>query len=209
MKENGNPAGDWWAKLATALGFKPQQAGMVRLLLITVAIGILAMTVLDGFGGHLDTRKPSGATEVSAPPGAPQDELARMEQEMATGLARTLSMVKGAGKVEVSVTLEAGPAVTAITDTRVDRTTSNEKAADNSTRETVTEAKQVTALKSNSGGGDALVVARKDRAVIAGVVVVADGARDAKVREMLHRATVDGLRISPNRVTVVPREGDK
>ncbi len=209
MGEKGNGGPDWWQRLAAALGFKPQQAGMVRLLVIAVAVGILAMTVLDSFGSQLGSGRPAGATEVMAPPGAPQDELARMEADIAAQLARTLAKVKGAGKVEVSVTLEAGPSVTAITDTRVDTTQTVEKAGDGSTRDIKTEQRQVNSLVSKNGNGDTIAVARKDRAVIAGVVVVAEGARDARVAELLHNAAVTQLKISANRVMVVPREGEK
>lgn len=207
MSERTKPPGDWAQWIAARLGLKSVQAGTVRLVVIALLVGVLAMTVMEELGGLTETQQPAGSREVSLPVGSPQDELTRMEQEIAGRLARTLAGIQGAGEVEVSVTLAAGPTVTPVTDTRVDRNHVTETAPDNSHRETDQTNTTTTNVMSKNGSADSLVVARKDRAEIAGVVVVAAGARDSRVRERLTSATVTALKISPHRVIVMPRKG--
>jgi len=207
MGEKGPAKSGWAARLAGMLGLGPQHANTVKLVAVAMALGVLFLNAGDLFGIVGSSKPPAGATEVSAPPGAPQDELTRMESDLAHNLERTLSLIAGAGTVQVSVMLEAGPTVTAITDSKVDKTTTRETAEDKSTRETVTTNTSQNNVMVKSGNTDALAVAKKSRAQIAGVLIVADGARSATVRARLHSAAVTALGISANRITVVPANG--
>lgn len=200
--------GGWAERLAKGLGMKPQQANLVKLLAVAIALGILFLNAGELFGVVDQGQRPQGATEVSTPRGAPQDELARMEEEMARTLERTLSRILGAGEVQVSVMLEAGPTITAIPDTRVDKNTTTETATDGSRRETQSTNTTTTNVVTKAGGNDSLAVMKRSRAQIAGVLIVADGARSATVRARIHEAAVVALGISPNRIAVVPAKGE-
>lgn len=194
--------GGWAARLAAAIGLKPQQANLVKLLAVGLAIGLLFLNAGELFGLNEQPTRPESATQIAAPPGAPQDELTRMEADLARSLERTLSAVAGAGKVHVTVMLEAGPTISVVADTRVDKTSTKETAADNSTRETVTTNTTTTNVVTRSGSSDSPAVMKKSRAQIAGVLIVAEGARASVVRARLHEAAVTALGISPNRITV-------
>lgn len=199
---------DLSARLSQFLNQKGMQAAVTRWLVVGLFVGVLFLKAGDLFGVSEPKGPPPGSVEVSAAPGAPQDDLVRMEREIGQGLERTLSMVDGAGVVRVTVMLEAGPAIAAVADIREDRTTTKETAADNSTREIITTNKTTTHVMSRSGGGDSPAVARKSRATIAGVLIVAEGARSDSVRARLHRAAVTALGISANRITVIPGKGE-
>lgn len=197
----------WVGRLTALLGLKPQQANMVKLMAVGVALGVLFLNAGDLFGIVGSGKKPPSATEVAGPAGAPQDELTRMEDDLAKHLERTLSLIQGAGTVRVTVMLEAGPTVTAITDSKVEKTTTNEIAGDHSTRETTATNTSQNNVMIKSGNADALAVAKKSRAQIAGVLIVADGARSGAVRARLHGAAVTALGISANRIAVVAANG--
>lgn len=197
----------WVGRLTSLLGLKPQQANMVKLMAVGVALGVLFLNAGDLFGIVGSSKQSPSATEVSAPPGAPQDELTRMEDDLAKHLERALSVIQGAGTVRVTVMLEAGPTVMAIADTKVDKTTTHETASDKSNRETTTTNTSTSNVIVKSGNADALAVAKKSRAQIAGVLIVADGARSGAVRARLHASAVTALGISANRIAVVAANG--
>lgn len=200
------PATGWWTRLAEALGLKPQQANLVKLVAIGLTLGLLFLNAGDLFGVDTGT-EPRNATQVVADAGVPRDELSAIEAEAAARLERILASVAGAGAVRVTVTLETGPAVSAVADSRVEKTTTREKAADESTRVTESENTQITHVTTGQGSGGALAVMKKSRAQIAGVLIVAEGARNDVVRARLHEAAWTALGISPNRISVMPAGG--
>jgi stage III sporulation protein AG len=204
--KNGGNGGDggWAAWLASLIGLKPQHAQMVKLMAIAIALGVLFLSAGDLFGVSSRPGRPSGAVEVARPSG---DELTRLEQEYARQLEATLSAVKGAGKVRVSVTLESGPEVVPVLNTRAQETRTQEKAGDGSNRDTTTTNRDVTNVMVQDGQSQNLAVQKRIRARIAGVSIVAEGARDAKVAALLHKVAVTQLGIPAHRVQVAAAEG--
>lgn len=199
--------GGWAGQVARWVGLKPQQAGLIRIAAVGLAVGILFMNAGPLFGVDTGTPPPSDAAAVSARALDPADELGRLEAEMAHNLEQTLSAIAGAGPVRVTVMLESGPSIAVVADSRVDRTTTKETAADNSTRETVTANTTITHVLTKSGSNDSPAVMNQSRAQIAGVLIVAGGAGSDRVRARLHEAAVTALGISPNRITVVAASG--
>lgn len=202
-----DPGGGWVKKVTELLGLTSQQAGLVKVLAFALALGILFMTAGDLFGINESRRPSSGGTAVERAEGGAQDELNRIAAEMARNLEESLGHIAGAGKVRVHITLSAGPTVSGVTDTRVDKTETQEQAGDNSTRKTVTTNQTTTNVMVKSGGADTLAVSSKRRAEIAGVVVSAEGAQDARVKERLFRAAVTALGIAEHKVQVEPGDG--
>jgi len=189
-------------KIAQLIGMKPHQANMVKFLAVALALGILFMNAGALFGV---TDRPSdpAATEIVASPGAPQDELTRMEGDLGRTLERILSQITGAGEVRVTVMLLAGPTITTVADHRTDKTHTTESAADGSKREIVAENVTRTNVVTKSGNTDTPAVMKKDRAEIAGVLIVADGAGSVSVRAKLHSAAMTALGIPAHRIQVV------
>lgn len=208
MNEKESNKNDWLGRLGQMVGLKPQQAGVVKILAAGLFIGILFIQApaFFGVGENSSSQRPPDATEVTAPADPPRDELSRMEREIAGNLERTLSRIAGAGEVHVSVTLAAGPRVTPLTNVREDKTTTKEDATDGSRRTTDTTSRDVTNVMTKNGSADVPAVASRSRAEIAGVLIVAQGARDATVRANLFYAAAGELGIPAHRVTVYPAE---
>lgn len=182
--------------------FPGKRAETARIVLVAVGAGILFLWSGDLFG--LVSAKPAAPPVGSTPAAAPltPDELTRLEEKEAQKLVAVLARIQGAGTVNVSVSLESGPAIDVVKDTVVEKTTQNEKAKDDSSRVTETESVRENHLLQKGGASDAPVVAKRSRAVIAGVVVVADGAWSAEVKARLLQATYTALGIPANRVQV-------
>lgn len=195
-------------KLAGWLGLKPGQASMVKLIAVAVALGVLFMNAGSLFGLTETSRRPPDATEVVAPVREqPEDELQRLELAMADRLEAILSQVEGAGEVQVTVTLATGPTVTPLVNTRRETTITDEVAADGSKRRTETVSDDQSNVMSKDLNQDLPAVASRSRAEVAGVLIVAEGARSPAVRARLHSAAATALNIPAHRIAVVPAEG--
>lgn len=193
--------------LGDLLHLKPGQVGILKLLVVALAVGILLMNAPSLFGVDEMRKRPDGATEVATPSKSARDELSRLEQEKAQELQATLSQIRGAGQIYVQISLAAGPAVQPVTNTRTQETTTSEKAGDNSTRNTTTREIDTTHVTTKDGSQDQLAVSKQVGAEIAGVLIVADGARNPAVANRLLEAAGAALHIPAHRIQVVPREG--
>lgn len=182
--------------------FPGKRVETARIVLVALAAGIIFLWSGDLFGlmNLRQVSPPAASTPATAP--LTQDELTRLEEAQARELVAVLARIQGAGQVDVSVSLESGPAIEVVKDTTEDTTKQTEKAADNSTRLTETTSKRENHLLQKGGAADAPVVAKRSRPVIAGVVVVAEGAWNAEVRARLLQATYTKLGIPANRVQV-------
>lgn len=198
---NPGPAG----RLAQWLGLKSVQGPMLKWIAVAVALGVLFLNAGSLFGLTETSQRPPNATEVVASvQEQPTDELQRLELEMADRLVAILSQVEGAGQVSATVTLAKGPTVTPLMNTRRETTTTDETAADGSQRRTETVSDDQTNVMSKDVNQDLPAVASRSRAEVAGVLIVAEGARSAAVRARLHAAAVTALNIPAHRIEVVP-----
>ncbi|MDI6823191.1 MAG: stage III sporulation protein AG [Bacillota bacterium] len=168
-------------------------------LLLAGVVGVILIVA----GSWLGQRQPEPPrpvrqeTEVMAPAPAGAGLTPR-------DLEGVLSLVAGAGEVTVSITYRSGPRQEVVQD--VSRTTrrTEEKEAGGTVRVTEEEQESVQAVMARPGGQDQPVVSREQAPEIAGVLVVAGGARDPAVREMLSRAVQTLLGLPAHRVQVVP-----
>ena len=129
-------------------------------------------------------------------------KIGAMERELENKLQGDISQMEGVGKVQVSVSFATGLKNEYARNDNVTKNTSKETDKAGGTRETtqVTENNQVVM----PNGSSQPVVVMEDRPEIAGVLVIAEGARDPKVREGIHTAVQTLLNIPSARITVVP-----
>jgi len=107
----------------------------------------------------------------------------------------------------VLLTLESGPTIDVVKNTTVDQSTTTERAADDSTRQTQSSQTRSDHVFSRDGASERPVIARTSRPEIAGVLIVAEGAHDVRIRAQLMDAAMVALRLPANRIEVVPAEG--
>ncbi len=143
-----------------------------------------------------------------APSGRAGEESARTyEEEMSRALAQVLSQVRGAGKVEVRVFLEEGPVRVYAREDERRQNRARESLPGGGTRaseEATSSARVVTV--SGSGGQQPLVEGVR-QPVVRGVLVVAPGADDERVKLELARAVEAMLDVPPHRVEILPGKG--
>ncbi len=164
------------------------------LLVAAVCLGLLAL-----LWPSADTRSvPESPPAVSQAGGVYQARAA-----LAADLERILSQVEGAGPVQVSITLSSDGLRSYARNTKTEHRVTQEADRMGGDRE-VTEANQNSDIAIS--GGAALLV--EDSAPqVGGVLVVAEGAADNRVKERLTDATTVLLNVSPHQVRVETRKG--
>ena len=125
---------------------------------------------------------PSGGTKEKKEVVEQQISGTAYKEEIEKQLKSILSSVKGAGNVEVMVTLEDdGQTIFA---------------ADEKTY----------VLKNDAGGGESPVVLKKSRPAVSGVLVIATGAKDAETKNELLNAVRAVLGVKAHRIEVLERK---
>lgn len=117
-----------------------------------------------------------------------------------------LEQVAGVGKVTVAVSLAAGPRMEYAVNTSKDAREISEKDERGGMRVTSerNESGQLVLLSGSQGAGSPVVV-REMGPEIKGVLVIAEGASDARVREELMRAVQTVLAVPAYRIQILPR----
>ncbi|RDV82502.1 hypothetical protein [Ammonifex thiophilus] len=165
------------------------------------AAGVLLL-VMGSLGGK------SGAPPPAKPePGkmGPATRLREEEKELASRLARLLSQVEGAGRVEVTVCLAGSTKVAYATNAVASRRVTEEKDKGGGSRVVTEDNNNGQVVVVRGGQQEEAVVEREEAPRPLGVVVVADGAADPQVKEKLFRAVQVALGIEAHRVTILPR----
>lgn len=183
--------------------FLAKPPDVMKLALVAAAVGVALMTAPSLFGlKSAGKNPPAGATPVAAEARAGKStELEMLQAQMSQELEEILSSIEGAGRVGVTVQLATGVINVPVINTSEQETTTGETAVDKSVRNSKTS----TVTKNNVVVQDSLAVSKQLRPEIAGVLVVADGARNAQMRYRLTKAVADHLRLPMHMVRVEPR----
>lgn len=165
---------------------------------------ILAVLLLyaGGFSKSDERTKTQSAQETAS--GA--QELTLSEAALEQKLASVLSCIRGAGRVEVMVTYETGAEIiTAMsTNTNSDSSETREDGRSSSSTQTTESTEPATVAGSD---GDEPIVLLERQPVVRGVIVVAEGAADVRVKLDLQRAVQAVLNIPLAKIEVFERAG--
>lgn len=183
---------DWMKKIPT----DKMLVGLVAI----IVVGMSFIYLGKGTGDSAQTMQ-DNHTQTSAS-AATSTKIGMLEKELEQKLEANLLMMTGVGKVQVSVSFMTGLKSEYARNVNVSKRTNKETDKAGGTRETteVTENNQIVM----PSGSSQPVMVLEDRPEIAGVLVIAEGARDAKVREGVHSAVQTLLNIPSARITVVP-----
>lgn len=144
-----------------------------------------------------DTHTEIGTVSNTAP-----DYLRELEND----LSSILSKIQGAGRVSVMITLSSGTEIIPAKDESVSDKVTNEKDTSGGTRvinEKTTDDKVV--FTAAQGGNSKPLIIKEINPEIKGVIVVAEGAEDSKIKLKISQAVQTVLDIPAYRVTVYER----
>jgi stage III sporulation protein AG len=138
-----------------------------------------------------------------------EEGLSTAEKELERRLEGVLSSIAGSGDVQVTITMAAGPEYLYAKNLSEQTRTVEEKdqSGGNRTTTEANEEENLVLLQTVSGGKEEPVLIRAKRPEIAGVLVLAEGARDPGLREELVQAVITVLAVPAHKVTVLSKEG--
>jgi stage III sporulation protein AG len=129
------------------------------------------------------------------------------EEKISKRLCEMLRRVEGAGQVEASVRLSGSTRDEYAVNTTTGKKTTQERDQTGGTRITTEDTSSSQLVMNRSGAGaEQPVVEREIAPQVAGVLVVAEGAGDARVKAKLFEATRVALGIEPQKIMVLPME---
>ncbi|HEX3047744.1 MAG TPA: hypothetical protein VHY08_23535 [Bacillota bacterium] len=125
-----------------------------------------------------------------------------VETQMEKELTTVLSAIAGVGKVQVKLNLKSKRRMIWERQAQINKRTSQEQGAVN----TEEESNDQLVFAKDAGGGDQPVLKEELAPEIQGVIVIATGADDVAIKQLLTTTVVTVLDIPPHRVIVLPGE---
>lgn len=190
---------EWKRKISDyseqSLGGSWGKRGRYLVVVVVVCLGLLTI---------MWPQSTSSPPATSVSPTVPSEGVAQAKTNLTMELENILSQVEGAGKVQVSITLSSDGLKSYARNTKDDVKETQESVSSSGTR-TIKEENQTSDIAVS--GGAALLVEDNAPEVV-GVLVVAEGAQDSKIKEQLTDAATTLLNIPPYQVRVVARKGD-
>lgn len=172
------------------------------------ALGII-MLLYPWAGREKPAEETPGRNEltVTTSPEQPGNGMSAEEEKISKNLCEMLRQVEGAGRVEASVRLSGSAREEYAVNTTTGKKTTQERDQTGGTRLTTEDTSSSQLVMNRSGsGGEQPVVERETAPQVAGVLVVAEGAGEARVRAKLFEATRVALGIEPQKIMVLPME---
>lgn len=188
-------------KLGDLLGNKQK---MTSLLLIgTLIIGI---SLFGSYPFKNDSQKmTTNPVEIVST----ETEINRAEKELENRLETILSQIEGAGQVEVSIFIATGTRYEYAINVSANKRVIDEQDQGGGIRMTTEDnsADQFVLIRGNQTGQEQPVVIQEASPQIQGILIVADGAKNIKVKMQLLQAVQTALGLDVHRIQVLPRGG--
>ncbi|GAA3405467.1 stage III sporulation protein AG [Paenibacillus hodogayensis] len=192
----------------------PKRVSAFRWLLLLGLLGV-ALMVLNSFL-HVKTIEQPGGESGAAPPLAeqafagkdPNDKAGFGEYEHAyeAAIRDILQKVVAVGDVEVLVTIESTEETIVHSNAKDTQHITDEKDQNGSTRHITEISRSGEIVLYQASGGQTPIVLKKIKPRIRGVVVVAKGAENLTVKQMIAEAVSRGLDVPAHRISVLPRK---
>jgi stage III sporulation protein AG len=168
---------------------------------VAVVIAVALMTYGKGTGEKVNPVAQPAAQSNSAD----ATRIGNLEKEMEKKLVQNLQQMSGVGSVQVSVTFSSSLKSDYATNGSVTKKTTKESDKSGGVRES-TEVTENNQLVMPSGASQPVIV-MEERPTVAGILIIAEGASDPKVRENIHTAVRTLLDIPASKINVQPMGG--
>lgn len=180
-----------------------ERSNLLRYLFVLILVGVFFMLIGNLFTPNeqnkiLDSDEGGGGEKGEVR----LSESERLERE----LEDVLAQVSGVGTVAVNITLDSGPEYIYARNNNSSQRNIIEEDKSGGTRETDQDEKRSEIVVLNQGGHNKAVVKNKIQPQIRGVLVVAEGAVDSRIKADLIAAVKVGLGIGSHKIKVLAKE---
>ncbi|RJX18701.1 MAG: hypothetical protein C4575_10100 [Desulforudis sp.] len=197
---------DLWSKIFGNNRRKDQKV-------LLVALGLLGIFLL-AFGSFWGNQRPQpqDTQVVSQPEAAAKPETAKLrtqgeEEYLARRLETMLGQINGVGAVDVTIRLDGSTVSEYAVNVTAGKRVTDENDPEGARRVTTdhSESGQLVVVRGEQGY-EIPVMEREISPAVAGVLVVAEGARDPRIKAQLFQATQTALGVQPHKILVVPKK---
>ncbi|MDP5275668.1 stage III sporulation protein AG [Chengkuizengella axinellae] len=181
-----------------------------RWLLIIGLVGVMLMILnsfinVDTIGE--DSQSDRASPEITSEPVMGGDKqnspFAEYEEHYEMELKEILEKIVGVGNVDVMVTIDSTEEMVVVENRRDSQQTTTEKDTNGATRNITDVSRSGEVVLS---GNETPIIEKKINPPIRGVLVVAQGAENLTVKEMILDSVRKGLEVPAHRIQVVPRK---
>ncbi|ABO49597.1 conserved hypothetical protein [Desulforamulus reducens MI-1] len=201
----------WFKKLVgdgEVDGPKKEQLKRIKIMVVGAALGI-GLLFLGGLGDEKKAQAPpvKEKVEVITKENESIKNIMASEEEYLSGkLCQMLEQIDGAGKVKVTIRLENSTRTEYAINTSTGKKTTQEKDQTGGTRTLTEDTDTGQLVLVTRNGEETPVMSREIAPTVAGVLVVADGANDPRVKAQLFRAAQVSLGVEPQKVIVMAKK---
>lgn len=117
-----------------------------------------------------------------------------------------LERMVGVGQVDVLVNIESTEEIVIYRNVRESQSTTDEKDRNGASRQVTDVTRSSEIVMNKSGGHEAPIIVKTSKPQIRGIVIVANGAENDVVRQMILDAVRKGLDVPPHRISISPRK---
>ena len=166
------------------------------LIFILIAINIFkpklsTTTMMPNNNGSSKKEEPNSKTEETS-----------YEEEQKQQLVAILKKIEGCGNVDCMLTFSSGEVKVPAYDETKQNNVTEENDKDGGTRTTTQKSDNSKVVMSNKDGGNEPFILETQKPKVVGVVVVADGARDGRVKADIEKAVINLYDLPANKVNV-------
>lgn len=186
--------------------FKNKDKKVIYNLLLMFSVGIILLvagsTVFNSKKPILPTvNEPIGTVNTNS---AENETTLTYEQDMEKRLEETLSLIDGAGKVKVMLTIDYGKEIVVAQNVDSTESLNDEKDNEGGIRDVQSKSKKDTfvMLRKNDGSEYPLIL-KEIEPQVEGVIIVAEGGDDIAVKDALVRATYTVLGAQSHKIQVL------
>lgn len=209
---------NWFAKLKQKWSGGEEgenRLGAIQKLLLIGAIGAAVM-IFSSF--QTSQERSVTSSQPSEPQGNEQAvfsnksksadlSMADYEDYYTEQLKQILEEVVGVGEVSVMVNLESTEEVIVEKDTNERTQVTKEVDKEQATREIQESSKDQRVVLTQGSEGEQPIVVKRVKPKVRGVVVVAKGAENMRVKSWIHEAVQKALNVEPHKISVLPKRG--
>lgn len=176
----------------------------------TVIVGIIGIVIIIAASTFLGGDKKEKSNKTAASEKTTEAKVSYEEsgdENLEERLEKILGQIEGVGRVDVMVTFSSGKESTPAYDTKKNESTTNEKDSSGGTRDiTQNDYESSIVYEENQNGVKTPVIVKDVQPVVKGVLVVADGAAKAEVKERISNAVQVLMDIPIHKVQVIERK---
>ncbi len=193
-----------WKKVLSKI-FAKDKLPVILLFGLLLIVVSLPVKSASKSGGGSDSAKSTAAPQTG---GNTKTAVTGSEyaESLERGLEKLLSQTAGVGKASVMITVRNGGKSNVFVQKNISKVQTEEKDSAGGSRSSNEYSEEGSVVYTDAGGGDSPYVTEEEMPEILGVVVIAEGAGDAKIVSDITEAASALLGISVNKIKVLKME---